>query len=150
VTALVNWRRKFLEATLISWGKIPHPRASTAQLENSCITTLIEISGGTIYDPEVPDKMLSVLIPALLTRGVKPNEIARLAVNMNMLSGPGMGTPGGTIQETAATVENESLINNIVDIGDQLIHLNIPGAFGEAGDLISDLFADPFNWFGPD
>jgi hypothetical protein len=145
VLALVNYRKLFLEAFLICLGDVPLPGASIKELEHAAKLALIRLgakSGVYVWDAEVPDSMLSVLIPALMTRGVQPQELAEVATAIETLGGSGGSQgPGGTIATTAATVENESLLNNISDMAGSALALNPGGFLGGAVDLVNDIFS---------
>jgi hypothetical protein len=140
---MVNYRKLFLETFLICLGDVPLPGCTIQQLEHAAKLALVKLgskSGVYVWDPEVPDSMLAVLIPALMTRGVKPQELVEVATAIESLGGPGSG-PGGTIATTAATVENESVLGNLGDLASAALSLN-PGQFvSEIGDTVMDFFS---------
>lgn len=143
---MVNWRKLALQNMLISWGQIPHPRASLVDLEIAIRTTLVKISKGTELDPEVPNDLLSCLLPALRVRGVEPEELAKAAMSLTELSSPGAGKPSGTIATTVSSVENETILENLGDIGSGILSLDIGETVGGIADLFGDFFSGGGIW----
>jgi hypothetical protein len=71
----------FLFSTALAWGYCPNANASVKQLKHFLKRCLIEVSknqGNWNFDPEVPDDYYSVLMPALISRGVPKNDIAQV------------------------------------------------------------------------
>jgi hypothetical protein len=147
---LVNYRKLYLQTFLVAIGQIPHPQATIPMLETAIKTSLIQMGarlGTYVYDPEIPDNLLAVIVPALMTRGVKPDELSNVAGSLTELGTSG-GTPSGTIATTAKEAETENLIDNLQDVGDRLINFDIPGVFEEGLDVFGDLFSGG-GIFGP-
>jgi hypothetical protein len=101
----------FLFAVALSWGYCPNANSSVKDLQHFLKRCLIEVSknqGQWNFDPEVPDDYLSVLMPALISRGVPKNDIAQ--VMQAVMGTPGVGSgSGGTVvgpDGSTATIED--------------------------------------------
>lgn len=163
---LTNWRRLALQAMLISFGEIPHPGASNQQLEKSVKNALVKASEGYEIDPEVPDSLLAILLPALKIRGLDRQSIVQFITGMNALPVGGGGGGGGTGGYSGApslpgsapadpgvvgmTVDegeprtgfasgDETVVENILDIGKNVLTGNIGGVVSSIGDTVLDL-----------
>lgn len=143
---MVNYRKLFLYSTLMSWGEVPHPRATIPQMEFAIRAKLIQIGRGSVLDPEVPDSLLGLLIPAMIVRGVEPEEIANVATSMTHLGTPGSGAAGATLSTTISSAENETLLENLGDIGSNILSLDLGGTVGAIGDSIMDFFSGGGIW----
>ncbi len=136
---MVNYKIGYYQAILLAWGEIPHPRASVKQLEWAIKIRLMGIYPDN-PDPEVPDGILQVLIPALKLRGVESEEIAKVGRSMMQLGDPATGNAAATLGETITSVENESVIENLGDIAGGILSLDLGKTVGGLGDLLGDLF----------
>lgn len=137
---MVNYRQLFYQAVLLAWGDIPHPRATVNQLQWAIKIRLMRMYPNT-PDPEVPDGLLQILIPALKLRGVEGEEIAKVGASMMQLGDPLTGNANATLGETLVSAENESVMENIGDIAGGLLSLDIGKTVGGIGDLFGDLFS---------
>lgn len=97
-------------------------------------------------DPELPDGLLQILIPALKKRGVEDEEIANIGASLMQLGDPSTGAAGATLKETISSTENETILENIGDIAGGLLSLDIGKTLGGIGDLFGDMFSGG-NWF---
>ena len=129
----------FYQAVLLAWGDIPHPRATVMQLQWAIKIRLMKMYPNT-PDPEVPDGLLQVLIPALKLRGVESDEIAKVGSSMMKLGDPSTGSAAATLEETMSSVENESILENIGDLAGGILSLDIGKTVGGIGDLFGDFF----------
>jgi hypothetical protein len=74
--------RLYLQAVCLAWGMIPHPTASIQNMQSSLKTRLVQFGS---MDPELPDDLLTLIIPALKTRGKSDAYIKEVV--MNQVSG---------------------------------------------------------------
>jgi hypothetical protein len=99
-----------------------------------------------LVDPEIPDTWLSILMPAMVQRGVQPQEIAQFTV----LSGAAMQAldSNAVVMEglNPENMETESLINNLTDIVGGFLGQGT-NPLEEIGDTIDDFFSS-FAIFG--
>jgi hypothetical protein len=99
-----------------------------------------------LVDPEIPDTWLSILMPAMVQRGVQPQEIAQFTV----LSGAAMqalDSNAGVMEGlNPENMETESLINNLTDIVGGFLGQGT-NPLEEIGDTIDDFFSS-FAIFG--
>ena len=140
---MVNYKILFYQAVLLAWGDIPHPRATVAQLQWAVKIRLMRMYPN-IPDPEVPDGLLQILIPALKMRGVEDEEIAKVGASMMQLGDPATGSASATLGDTVVSVENENVMENLGDIAGGILELDI----GKVGGGIADLFGDLFGGGG--
>lgn len=114
-------------ATLIAWGKIPHPRASNSSLETALKTRLIEISKGQELDPEVPDNLLSVLIPAMRAQNVSDSSIVNTTLAIQSLNDSATGPAGGTLDTTPKSTKNSSILDQVIGAAGSISDVLYPG-----------------------
>ncbi len=135
----MNYRILCYQAILLAWGDIPHPRATVTQLQWAIKIRLMKMFPNS-PDPEVPDGLLQILIPALKVRGVEGEEIAKVGASMMQLGDPATGAAAATLGDTIVSVENESVMENIGDIAGGILSLDIGKTVSGIGDLFGDLF----------
>lgn len=122
---MVNWRKLSLQAFLIAFGEVPHPAASVRSLETAVKTALVRISNGTESDPEVPDGLLQVLLPALKARGLTDESVVTVVESVNsLISSPGGAAvaPGWSGVVTPPGKDPEDAESILSQIGKGLLH----------------------------
>jgi hypothetical protein len=92
-------------------------------------------------DPEVPDNIMAVLIPALKVRGVESKEIAKVGSALTSLGDPSTGKAAATLNETLVTAENETILENLGDIGEGVLSLNPKKTVEGIADLFDDFLS---------
>lgn len=76
-----NRERMMWCAVLLAWGFIPPIRASLDTLKDVVKQCLLQVAiktGNWEFDPELPDDPITILLPALISRGVPKADVANV------------------------------------------------------------------------
>lgn len=138
---MANFKQLFYQAVLLAWGDCPDPRATTEQLKWAMKIRLMEIYPD-VPDPEVPDNLLSVMIPSLKLRGVEGEEISKVAKGMLLLGDPSTGgASSALLKDSMDKIENETVVENLGDVVGGLFELNPSKVVSGVSDTIGDFFS---------
>lgn len=112
-----NYYRLFLYAVITSWGLVAPIGASVATLKKVIVDGLMKLSvqeGHFNFDPEIPDSEMSVLIPALASRGVGQADILNI-VQAARTGGTALISSDGQITMGDAAATSDSWQENTND-----------------------------------